>query len=230
MSLSSWIRDYIFNPLAAAGRRYSWWPYMAFVISMALFGLWHGAKWTYVVYGVYHGVVLVLHRVGLQLKRRIPVRLPKSWGAFLSWGATFLLIAVGFIFFRANDLTQAWTMLRTVVTPAAYGHFAMPRSFYALIVISAVGYFAVIAGQSVLLAWRERYREAQGEQGAQAAATRLGLIDNCTVAVGLAYEFLAARLWWWFAPALSVLAAYVGLVVYTRESVIAITPFIYTLF
>jgi|CXWL01.1.fsa_nt_gi alginate O-acetyltransferase complex protein AlgI len=230
MSLSSWIRDYIFNPLAAAGRRYSWWPYMAFVISMALFGLWHGAKWTYVVYGVYHGVVLVLHRVGQQLKRRIPVRLPKSWGAFLSWGATFLLIAVGFIFFRANDLTQAWTMLRTVVTPAAYGHFAMPRSFYALIVISAVGYFAVIAGQSVLLAWRERYREAQGEQGAQTAATRLGLIDNCTVAVGLAYEFLAARLWWWFAPALSVLAAYVGLVVYTRESVIAITPFIYTLF
>lgn len=230
MSLSSWIRDYVFNPLAAAGRRYSWWPYLAFVISMALFGLWHGAKWTYIIYGVYHGVVLVLHRVGQQLKRRIPVRLPKSGGAFLSWGATFLLMAVGFIFFRANDLTQAWTMLGTIVTPVAYGHFAMPRSFYALIVLSAVGYFGVIVGQSILLAWRERYRVGQDEQGVQTAAARFGFIGNCTVAIGGVCEFLVTTLWWWFAPALSVLAAYVGLVIYTRESVIAITPFIYTLF
>src|SRR5436189_208757 len=41
MSLSFWIRDYVFNPLAAAGRRYRWWPYVVFIIAMTFFGLWH---------------------------------------------------------------------------------------------------------------------------------------------------------------------------------------------
>jgi D-alanyl-lipoteichoic acid acyltransferase DltB (MBOAT superfamily) len=52
MSLSFWIRDYLFNPLAAAGRRYSWWPYVVLIISMTFFGLWHGAKWTSLFMGV----------------------------------------------------------------------------------------------------------------------------------------------------------------------------------
>jgi alginate O-acetyltransferase complex protein AlgI len=99
MSLSFWIRDYVFNPLAAAGRRYSWWPYVGLIISMILFGLWHGAKWTFIVYGVYHGLVLVMHRLGQRMKRQFSVRLPRYVGAFLSWGTTFALIAVGFIFF-----------------------------------------------------------------------------------------------------------------------------------
>src|SRR5215475_13489729 len=143
MSLSFWIRDYVFNPLAAAGRRYSWWPYVVFIISMTIFGLWHGAKWTFLVYGLYHGLVLVMHRLGQRMKRRFSVRLPRYLGAFLSWGTTFVLLAVGFIFFRANDLTQVWTMLSAVLTPAAYMRFAMPRSFYMLTSTIAVGYFVV---------------------------------------------------------------------------------------
>src|SRR5262245_10860853 len=123
MSLSFWIRDYVYNPLAVAGRRFSWWPYAGFVIAMTLFGLWHGAKWTYVAYGVYHGVVLVLHRVGQRVKRSFTFPLPHTARTFLSWGATFALVMVGFILFRANDWTQAWTMLKTILTPADYGHF-----------------------------------------------------------------------------------------------------------
>src|SRR5215813_2039037 len=62
MSLSFWIRDYVFSPLAVAGRRYRWWPHVVLVISMTLFGLWHGAKLTFIVFGIYHGLILVLHR------------------------------------------------------------------------------------------------------------------------------------------------------------------------
>src|SRR5262245_39269249 len=164
MSLSFWIRDYIFNPLAAAGRRYSWWPYVGLVISMTLFGLWHGAKWTFIVYGVYHGLVLVMHRLGQQMKRRFSVRLPRYLGTFLSWATTFALVSVGFIFFRANDLSQAWTMLKAVFTPAAYERFAMPLSFYVLTCTLAVGYFVITAGRSWLLFWRARYREAISER------------------------------------------------------------------
>ena len=60
-----------------------------FIISMTIFGLWHGAKWTYIVYGVYHGLVLVMHRLGQRMKRQFSVRLPRYLGAFLSWGTTF---------------------------------------------------------------------------------------------------------------------------------------------
>jgi alginate O-acetyltransferase complex protein AlgI len=230
MSLSFWIRDYVFNPLAAAGRRYSWWPYVGLIISMILFGLWHGAKWTFIVYGVYHGLVLVMHRLGQRMKRQFSVRLPRYVGAFLSWGTTFALIAVGFIFFRANDLTQAWMMLRAVFTPAAYGHFAMPSSFYLLTSTIAVGYFVVTAGHSLLLSWRARYSEAISERRELAAGKWPVTVATLTFIIGALFDFFTERLWWWLAPALTILAFWVVLVIHTRRAVIAVTPFMYTLF
>jgi alginate O-acetyltransferase complex protein AlgI len=230
MSLSFWIRDYVFNPLAAAGRRYSWWPYVGLIISMILFGLWHGAKWTFIVYGVYHGLVLVMHRLGQRMKRQFSVHLPRYVGAFLSWGTTFALIAVGFIFFRANDLTQAWMMLRAVFTPAAYGHFAMPSSFYLLTSTIAVGYFVVTAGHSLLLSWRARYSEAISERRELAAGKWPVTVATLTFIIGALFDFFTERLWWWLAPALTILAFWVVLVIHTRRAVIAVTPFMYTLF
>ena len=230
MSLSFWIRDYVFNPLATAGRRYRWWPYAALIISMTLFGIWHGPKWTFMVYGVYHGIILVMHRLGQQMKRNFPVRLPAYLGAFLSWGATFLLVSIGFIFFRANDLSQAWTMLRAVFTPAAYSDFAMPRSFYVLTSTITVGYFVVTAGHSLLLSWRARYREAISERREPVHGVWPVAVANFALVIGALFDFVTGRLWWWFAPALSVLAFWVGLVFYTRGAVVAVTPFIYTLF
>jgi hypothetical protein len=231
MSLSFWIRDYVFNPLAAAGRRHIWWPYVCLIISMTLFGLWHGAKWTYIVYGVYHGLVLVMHRLGQRMKRQFSVRVPRYFGAFLSWGTTFMLVAIGFIFFRAADLTQAWTMLRTVFTPAAYGRFAMPRSFYILTFAIAVGYFVVIAGHSLLVSWRARYWKAISERGESGAAKwPVTVANHFTLMMGALFDFSTERLWWWLAPALSILAFWVGLVMHTERAVIAVNPFIYTLF
>jgi alginate O-acetyltransferase complex protein AlgI len=231
MSLSFWIRDYVFNPLAAAGRCYRWWPYVCLIISMTLFGLWHGAKWTYIVYGVYHGLVLVMHRLGQRMKRQFAVRLPGYLGAFLSWGTTFMLVAVGFIFFRAADLTQAWGMLRTVFTPAAYGRFAMPRNFYILMFTVAVGYFGVIAGHSLLVSWRARYWKVISELGeAGAAKWPVTVANHFTLMMGALFDFSTERLWWWLAPALSILAFWVGLVMHTERAVIAVNPFIYTLF
>ena len=230
MSLSFWIRDYVFNPLAAAGRRYRWWPYVVLIIAMTFFGLWHGAKWTFIAYGVYHGLVLVMHRLGQQMKRQFSVRLPRHLGAFLSWGTTFVLVAVGFIFFRANDLTQVWTMLRAVFTPAAYGRFAMPRNFYILTSTIAVGYFVVTAGHSLLLSWRARYSEAMSTRREPAEGLWPASLTGVTLIIGALFDFFAARLWWWFAPALSILAVFVGLAIYNESGVIAVTPFIYTLF
>jgi hypothetical protein len=231
MSLTFWIRDYVFYPLAAAGRRYSWWPYLGLIISMTLFGLWHGAKWTYIVYGVYHGLVLVMHRLGQQIKRKLRVRLPHDLGVFLSWGTTFALVSVGFILFRAYDLTQAWTMLRALLTPAAYERFALPPNFYILTSTIVVGYFVATAGSSLLLSWRARYREAISEHRELAAGRwPARLADNSKLIIGALSNYFAEKLWWWLAPALSVLAFWIVLVIQTRRTAIAVTPFIYTLF
>ena len=233
MSLSFWIRDYVFNPLAAAGRRYSGWPYVVLIISMTLFGLWHGAKGTFIIYGVYHGLVLVIHRFGQQLKRRFSVRLPRYLGAFLSWGTTFALVSIGFIIFRVNDLSQAWIMLGAIITPVAYGHFAMPHSFYILASVMIVGYFVVIRGHSLLLSWRARYREAIGGHDELAEGKWKWPVSqgvSPTLIIGALVDFFSMRLWWWLAPTLSVLAFWVGLVIHTERTVIAASPFIYTLF
>jgi alginate O-acetyltransferase complex protein AlgI len=228
MSLSFWIRDYIFRPLAAA-RRNPWWPYVVFVIAMTLFGLWHGPKWTYVAFGVYHGLLLVAHRLGLRAKQRLPIRLPRYLGVFLAWGTTFLLVSLGFILFRANDLTQALSMLGSVFSPGAYRHFAMPRSFYVLTLAITIGYFVVTGGHSLLLSWRARYRMATGQRAPFEGRWRANVAD-VRLMTGALVDFFAARLWWWFAPALSVLAIWIALAIATQKSVITVTPFIYTLF
>ena len=171
-----------------------------------------------------------MHRLGQKMKRQFSVRLPHYLGTFLSWGTTFVLVSVGFIFFRANDLTQVWTMLRAVFTPAAYGRFAMPRNFYILTSTIAVGYFVVTAGHSLLLSWRARYSEAMSTRREPAEGLWPASLTGITLIIGALFDFFAARLWWWFAPALSILAVFVGLAIYNESGVIAVTPFIYTLF
>jgi hypothetical protein len=122
-------------------------------------------------------------------------------------------------------------MLKAAFTPAAYWHFAMPHSFYILTSTVAVGYFVVTAGQSLLLSWRARYREAISERREPTEEGKLPVpVANVTLAIGAVIDFFTGRLWWWYAPALSILAVFAGLVIYTREAVIAVTPFIYTLF
>jgi len=229
MSLSFWIRDYVFKPLAATRREW-WWLYVVLVISMTLFGLWHGAQWTFIVFGVYHGLLLAGHRLGQQAKRRFAIRSLGQSGVFLAWGTTFLLISLGYVLFRANDLTVALSMLRTVFSPAAYSHFVMPRNFYIFTLAVVIGYFAFTAGYSVLLSWRARYSAAISQRTQPVVGLRPVNFADFTLTVGALFDFFAARLWWWFAPALSILALYAGLAIQAQKAVITVSPFIYTVF
>jgi alginate O-acetyltransferase complex protein AlgI len=231
MSLSFWIRDYVFYPLATAGRRHGWWPHVALVISMTLFGLWHGARSTFIVYGVYHGLLLVMHRLGQQMRRQCPIiRLPRHLGHFLSWAPTFLLVSLGFVCFRANSLSEALSMCGAAFSPSAYRHFAMPRDFYILTSAIVVGYFAFEWGRSSFLSWRLRQRQAMTEVAWRAESLSPVSLKSLAVIMGALVDFFGARLWWWFAPAVSILVVFTGLALYKQRAVIAVTPFIYTLF
>jgi alginate O-acetyltransferase complex protein AlgI len=98
ISLSTILRDYLYIPLGG-GRGGGWLMCRNLMITMLLGGLWHGANWTFIIWGAYHGVLLVASRYG---SRRI-ARMPE----FLRRAATFALVVVGWVLFRATNFTMA---------------------------------------------------------------------------------------------------------------------------
>src|SRR5579863_8095372 len=108
ITLSSWLRDYLYIPLGGS-RHGQARTYMALMGTMLLGGLWHGASWTFVVWGGLHGSYLVLER---RLRARFASYQPTP-GAILCLGIlTYLLINLTWVFFRAKDFGTAWSVLR----------------------------------------------------------------------------------------------------------------------
>ena len=103
ISLSSWFRDYLYIPLG--GNRYSTArTYGNLVFVFFICGLWHGASWSFIIWGLFHGVLLVIERVflGDLLKRSWPV---------VRHAYLILAVLIGWVFFRAENLSQAITYL-----------------------------------------------------------------------------------------------------------------------
>lgn len=100
ISLSSWLRDYLYIPLGG-NRGGAWRTYRNLLLTMLLGGLWHGASWNFVVWGGYHGILLAVERAtGLDRAGGWPRVAP-----------TFVLATVGWVFFRAPDLAASWRIL-----------------------------------------------------------------------------------------------------------------------
>jgi len=155
MSLSFWIRDYVFLPLATL-RRSFWWRNLSLVFAMTIFGLWHGATAQFVLWGVYHGMLLVAHRQVQQLRRRWQTPWPSYVGTLVSWSITFALISLGWIFFRAHDLNQTLTMLGAVLSPGSYRHLALRPNLYIVTSLVIGGYFAYSVVELLLTRWQNR--------------------------------------------------------------------------
>jgi len=143
MSLSFWIRDYVFLPLAVV-RREVWWRNLILVVSMVLFGVWHKASILFVLWGCYHGLLLVLHRQVQGLQRRFEWRPPAVLWDRISWFTTMAFITLGWVFFRANSFAEARQMFSAVLSPAMYLSHTLSGSLYLLVGTVAVGYAVVL--------------------------------------------------------------------------------------
>lgn len=110
ISLSSWLKDYLY--ISLGGNRNGHRTRNIF-ITMLLGGLWHGAAWTFVAWGAFHGfIITATHYLG-SLKAFKSFSESKHWGARLTkWGITFYLILIGWVFFRAADISTAFSMLK----------------------------------------------------------------------------------------------------------------------
>jgi len=133
ISLSTWIWDYIFNPLMSAIlRRVARWKLpdikqemriaypLAAMVTMLLCGLWHGAGITFIIWGGLHGIFLTVERLFIYRNKSIPTRprIRSSRGLYrfiVGWISTQALVTFAWLFFRANDLGQVGYFLRQMV-------------------------------------------------------------------------------------------------------------------
>lgn len=104
ISLSTWLRDYMYFPMARKLRspQLRW---LALFTTFAISGLWHGAAWTFAVWGALHGLFLI---VELWLKRPGAPEPSKPWQDALKVAATFAAVSFAWVFFRAANLADAW--------------------------------------------------------------------------------------------------------------------------
>ena len=115
MTLSRFLRDYLYIPLGGnrhgEGRRY-----VNLVLTMLIGGFWHGAAWTFVVWGAFHGVCLALNHVWLAFwkKRARPALLPSWLASGTARLFTFVLIVIGWVLFRATDIHVARHVLEAM--------------------------------------------------------------------------------------------------------------------
>jgi alginate O-acetyltransferase complex protein AlgI len=156
ISLSSWLRDYLFIPLGGSRglscqrcqeRRTA----RNLMITMALGGLWHGAAWTFVLWGGLHGAYLIVQRKFRSFCTRRPVL---DWilltrpGTLFRMALTFLAVLVGWVFFRATTLSAALTILSRMFSQHRGMHTPLPEvGFYITLVLVVVCHLLAASGK-----------------------------------------------------------------------------------
>lgn len=133
ISLSSWIRDYLFIPLGgSAGSQ--WQTARNVLIAMSLSGLWHGASWNFVLWGLAHGVLLVIHasfRRWCAPRPAVQAVLETAPGTCLRVALTFACFCLTLVIFRTQDLAAAGMMLSRMLIPTAgAGLTLQPHGLY----------------------------------------------------------------------------------------------------
>jgi alginate O-acetyltransferase complex protein AlgI len=155
MSLSSWFRDYVYIPLG--GNRHGQLRTVRnLLIVFFLTGLWHGAAWRFIVWGLFHGGFLMLERFGLGRGLQAAPRVLRHLYAVL-------VVMVGWVFFRADSLPQALHYLAEMGQP---GGFEPPDAALAIL-LNAQSMTALVAGSllamPLLPALMERLRAPRAE-------------------------------------------------------------------
>lgn len=115
ISLSTWFRDYLYIPLGG-NRKSKTRTYFNLITVFFITGLWHGAGWNFIIWGLFHGLFLILERIGLD---KILNRIPKILRSIY----TLFIVLVGWIFFKANTLEYGFEYLLAMFTQSSVANF-----------------------------------------------------------------------------------------------------------
>lgn len=112
ISLSTWFRDYVYIPLGGS-RTGRWQRYLNILLVFALSGFWHGANWTFLIWGLIHAAYYFIQLSFQNLLKGFKGGLVD----ILSWFITFCAVALAWVFFRAENMDKAWLILSKIFSP-----------------------------------------------------------------------------------------------------------------
>ncbi len=150
ITLSTWLRDYLYIPLGGSRSDQAWKIYRNLFLTMLLGGLWHGAAWHYVIWGAAHGALLALTRWWQQWRKAKGIDVKKwAWYRPLMIFFTFQFVSFTWILFRAEDMDKAWLMMERIgALTTGYGNVTM----MVFLMIWGVYAFHILTP----IVWRER--------------------------------------------------------------------------
>jgi D-alanyl-lipoteichoic acid acyltransferase DltB (MBOAT superfamily) len=183
MSLSAWFRDYVYIPLGG-NRGSNFRTYLNLGAVFLLCGLWHGANWTFLVWGTHHGFFLIIERAGLS-------RWLKAASPIVSSLYALLAVMTGWVWFRARDLSRATEMFSAM---AGFNGFSS-LDFLTRIVLYPTTVGALVIGAALAVLWVPRLKIAPvptwlSDTAATAALFALSILS---VAAGSYSPFLYFR-------------------------------------
>lgn len=159
ISLSSWVRDYLYLPLlgvrvedrstgglGAAGQERGSrgrHPVVALYLTWAIMGFWHGANWTFIFWGLYHATFVLVYRMTEAYREHLPDLL-RSWGG---WGITLLVSMLSWVPFRAKTVEDALGMYALLADPGKYQWLGMRENTYLVAAVLMAGFLLVWFGQ-----------------------------------------------------------------------------------
>jgi alginate O-acetyltransferase complex protein AlgI len=139
ISLSTWLRDYLYVPLGGSRKGVAR-TYLNLIITMLLGGLWHGASWTFVIWGAFHGAGLALTRAWQRLRQgRSPTRRPAFSRAVCTL-ATFHAVCFAWIFFRSETFADARLMLHQLTRFSTH-HENLPASVLLVLAVGLLSHY-----------------------------------------------------------------------------------------
>ena len=215
MTLSRFLRDYVYIPLGG-NRRGRALRYVNLLLTMLIGGFWHGAAWTFVAWGLLHGIYLVINHAWQGAQKRYGWTIGTgSAGRLFATVLTFTVVVVAWVFFRAEDFASAAAVLKAMI---ASGGIGRPDVRWAVIAIVLAFVWVLPNSQELMGEWRPaigEVRVARLPSGLRSAARWLRLVSSKgTFALTTSTGGLVA-------------VVLVGALVYQAVRSTALQPFIY---
>lgn len=155
ISLSTWLRDYLYISLGGKHNRIR-----NVMITMLLGGLWHGAAWTFVVWGAFHGLIIIAtHQLGNSAAFAGFAQSQQFFNKLFKWIITFYLVLIGWVFFRATGMDSAWQIIAQMHTfsglpdPGSKALIIFGLTVAALFFMHILDYFVLNKTQQWMARW-----------------------------------------------------------------------------
>jgi alginate O-acetyltransferase complex protein AlgI len=191
ISLSKWFQDYLYFPLAIRYMRQGGWAskYKAHIVAMGLIGIWHGANWTFLVFGLYWGLVIALYLAAVEkaaaaqpggaIRRLAAIAGPARDVAAIA--AIFVIVCIGWVLFRANSIGDAWYVIGHAFSSSGASAVTRPE------IVDLEVLWALVAGlvgaEWLYRKWAGLRQQLEGER-LPAIAGRYALLAALIVSAG----------------------------------------------